>query len=356
MAQAEIVVHEPNFVVDVWLDQIDGQSPRLEAIRNTEYGFGVVAASIKDEGILNVIKITHKSIESFAKKEGFPDVSAVRIIKFDRSGYFKNELYLSVFFDNDSDGFYDKSCLYKVSADREISLVLCRGNQDDKVAFVFDFTNGNNGYQAGAYLFDNLPETEQCLYYMDSDYNLTPLVASLPIGRTDLDIWGIQFDPTGLYGSYLTMADSDWNNDHKAVIYQLLPEDLSWQELTEVETINDYYYKDMCFSSGGTFGQRLYVAKPDTDTVTSIDPNGTLREFADGFSNIESVTISDDGLHMFVSDENGIYRIRKSTTIIGPVLIMREPWVESDDVHTGEKGWMICGYYGTRRYCFPARM
>ena len=40
-ASAQIQV-PPGFVVDTLLDQIDGTTPRLEAIRNPDYGFGGV--------------------------------------------------------------------------------------------------------------------------------------------------------------------------------------------------------------------------------------------------------------------------------------------------------------------------
>ena len=94
----------------------------------------------------------------------------------------------------------------------------------------------------------------------------------------------------------------------------------------------------MCFSSGGSFGEMLYVTDRVSETIMSVDPTGLHTVFASGFNGVESVTVSEDGEHMFVSDANGIYRIRATTTIVGPMIVMREPWVEDDDVHTGESG------------------
>jgi len=61
-AFSQITIIPPGFAYDKLLDQIDGTTPRLEAISNPAYGYGVVAASI-DNGILTVKRISYSSVE-----------------------------------------------------------------------------------------------------------------------------------------------------------------------------------------------------------------------------------------------------------------------------------------------------
>jgi hypothetical protein len=340
VAAAAITVHEPNFAVDVLLNQIDGGIPRLEAISNPEYGFGVLTASV-DEGILKLLRISQSSIELFTTMSGFPADSTVGAIRFDRTGLFANELYVTAWTDTAVPGDWRHNVatrLFSVSVDGTFNQIGTYGDVVDRLLFILDFTTGAGGYLPGAYLEDFSANGGTSLYHMDSEPNVTKLSQHLvPPGRSDLDIWGMQFDPTGKYGSYLTLADSDTGHDELTVIYQLLP-DLSWQELTTPVSTSVRYYHDMCFSSGGAFGEILYVTDAVTETVMSVDPNGVHTVFASGFSDIESIAVSEDGEHMFVSDANGVYRIRAGTTQVGPHIVMREPWVESDDVHTGDLG------------------
>lgn len=55
---------------------------------------------------------------------------------------------------------------------------------------------------------------------MDTDYQVTVVAQnSVPPGRTDTDVWGMQRDVTGLYGGGILLADTD-DNDQRA-IYEL---------------------------------------------------------------------------------------------------------------------------------------
>jgi hypothetical protein len=82
----------------------------------------------------------------------------------------------------------------------------------------------------------------------------------------------------------------------------------------------------------------LYVTDGVTDTVMTVDSDGEHGVFASGFYDVGLVSISDDGEHMFVSDQTGVYRIRAVTSEVGPTIAMCEPSVEGDDVHTGQLG------------------
>lgn len=325
------------FVINKIMDRIDGQTPRLEAIRNPEYGFGVIAATA-DNGILTVLKVSQSSIETVATKSGYPNLSAARTVCFDTTGLYENKLYISVNFDSDGDQNLEKADILQVLENGTINTKATRGSGSDILDFYFDFTSGEQGYLPGAYLEDGHGGNGTSLYHMGIDYTLTCLKQHwLPAGRTDIDVTQIKFDPTGLYGHYLTMTDTDINTDDWTVIYQLLP-DLSWRELTAKVRTSVRQYGDMCFNSAGSFGPMLYVTERISDTVMTVDPNGIHETFASGFNAIESITIDETGEFMYVSDHDGIWQIRIETLEPGPQLIMQEPKVPHDDVFTGESG------------------
>ncbi|MBU0617046.1 MAG: hypothetical protein KKI02_04965 [Planctomycetes bacterium] len=347
-ASAEIEV-PPGFVVDTLLDQIDGTTPYVEAIRNPDYGFGVVVASV-DNGIFEVLRISDSSVEPLGTLEGFPEDSAVRCIRFDTTGLFADALFASVAFNDSGEPPFCRCVLLQITADGLVSEVVTLGSDSDQITFVFDFTTEATGYSPGAYLYDSTTPNGQGLYHLapngaydpnDPNVIVTVLESHLiPDDRNDLDIRGMEFDPTSLYGSYLTMADCE-NWDALSAIYQLDPNH-DWLELIEPVSWSESCYRDVAFSPGNSLGAALYVADAIDETISEVvDPNGTLTTFATGFYEIESLSVDDDGRQMFVSDANGVYRIRA----VGPTLIMREPWVEADDVHTGESGvdslWLL---------------
>jgi hypothetical protein len=161
-----------------------------------------------------------------------------------------------------------------------------------------------------------------------------------PEPREDPDWKGVGLDRTGRYNSKITFVDTDSERPEFSYIYQLEPDLESWIILAGPLDFNEYNYRDMCFSECGAFGQNLYITnRANDESIMTVEPDGIHTPFASGFSGIESISVSDDGKDMFVSDQNGVYRIRKLTDPPpGPELVIREPWVEGDDVHTGEKG------------------
>ncbi len=204
--------------------------------------------------------------------------------------------------------------------------------------FNFAFTLEEFGYESGIFLEDRHGSDGTALFFMNPSLELTKISDNyVPEGRTDMDIEGFETAPTQRYGGLLTIADHDENDDHVSVIYQLTPE-LEWIELTEPAHTNDREYRDISFSAKGSFGDTLYAADQKEDVIYTIQPDGSHQVFASGFSNIESISVSADGEDMYVSDENGVYRIFSSARQAGPTLIMREPWVMPDDVHSGPSG------------------
>ena len=325
------------FVVEKIMERLDGKKSRLEAIRNSDYGSGVIAASV-DNGILTVLKINQSSIEALGTRSGYPTNSTVRTVRFDGSGIFNNKLFISVCYDTDGDVHHEKTEILKNEPDGTVSLVQSIGSSSDEISMLFDFTSGDGGYQPGAYLEDLLLTDGTSLYHMDYSFTLTKLKQNhVPSGRTDLDVYGIQFDPTGLYGNYLTMVDSDTNNDNWAVIYQLLP-DLTWKELAPKVRPSVRVYRDMCFSESGIFGEMLYITDTVSNSVMTVAPDGTHETFVSGFNSVESVTVDDSGEFMYVSDNDGVWRVKGVTTEIGPRLVMQEPKVTSEGVFTDTNG------------------
>jgi len=225
------IINDPNFIVEKMMDRIDGQIPRLEAIRNQQYGSGVIAASINN-GIMTVLKIPAPfAIEEIGTKTGFPVPSNVKEIRFDKNSVFDGALYISVGRNayEISGKAADSTEILRIGQDQVIMSVAEYGGSTNRTAFFFDFSDGSSGYSIGAYMHDTDGREGTKLCFLDTNFTITSLVENcIPLNddRTEMDVWGMEFDPTGLYGHYLTMVDSD-DNDSKSAIYQLLP-DLTW--------------------------------------------------------------------------------------------------------------------------------
>lgn len=332
--RAQIIV-PAGFEVDVLIDQIDGQTPRLEAIRNPDYGFGVVAASIANQ-ILTVLKISHGTVDVLGTATGFDPPDIVFDLRFDVTGEFGDMLHVSVM-DFNAQGSRTTRLL-QISNVGTTTLVSTFGGLDNAVAFRLDFTDGTGGYFVGAYLEDAQGIDGTSLWLWENDFSGTILSQDLiPPGRVDLDIRGMEFDPTGVFGNRLIMADSDPNQDDKTILYALNA-NLTWDEISTAVTTAVRRYGDMCISPSGAFGQLIYVTDQVSQSVMDVNAAGVHTPFATGFTGIESISIDLTGDNMYVSDSNGIYRIRPDTLIPGPTIIMRDPHVVADNVHTGPSG------------------
>jgi len=340
---AEIVVHEPNFVVDKYMDRIDGNIPRLEAIRDPNtYGEGIVAAFI-NQGILTVLRVSKSNRETIATRTGYPENAIVRRCRFDYTGYFNNHLFISTVFDIDNDDNREITEILEIEDNNTTPLLrLSKGSVESPKSYNIEFVPSENGYDAGIYIVEGHSGGDGVVGIYRLDPNLDPihgfhrLTLDLPNG--DLDTRGIAFDITGLYGSYLTMAHTDDDvADNEAVLYQFLP-DNTWTKFNNPVTPDVRWYNDMCFSNGGSFGQLLYITDKVTKSVMAVDPNGTHRPFASNFNEISSITVDDTGEFMYVSDYDGVWRIMSNATVTGPQITMQEPKVENDGVHTNPLG------------------
>jgi len=325
-SQAEVNLPE-GFI----LDHVSNLRGHLESIQSSEYGFGVVVATI-EKGILQVNLISQSSITLIASKPGFPINSSVWDVEFDEIGIYSNKLLISI-----SNGGVSTQ-IVQVLENGNVVEKASIGNVNDQIGMKFVIVDEAAGYLEGAYLFDTNSNHGSNLYRMDTEFNLHKISDNIvPNNRTDLDHQEMKFDITGLYGGYITISDYDLNSDELTGIYQFLP-DLSWKELVKPVNCNDAKYTNIKFSSGGDFGKKLYVINQLNNSINIVNSDGELEIFASGFDQPSSIAISTDGNHMFVSENNGIFRIRKSTTSVGPKIVMREPKVMPDDVHSGYNG------------------
>ncbi len=339
------------FAVDTLIGQIDGQTPRLEAIRNPDYGCGVVAASM-DNGILKVMRISQSSVDTLNVTSDLDTISVVGDIRFDTSGLFgndSNDLFVTVWCNSTGASWEQSSStsLMRVPAAGPIEELGYFGDTNDKQLFMLDFSNGSNGYPEGAYFGDYAEPGGTSFYRLDADYQITNLTNDiLPTdpNRTDLDIVGMEFDRTGVYNSYLTVADSDVFHDEVSAIYQLDPNladpNLIWSAVADTNSLDVRYYRDMCIGKGGSFGDLLYVTESVSETVMIVEPDGQHGVFASGFLAVQSITISEDGDYMYVSDSSGIYRIRAEADEPGPTIVMQEPKAASGRIFTDPNGVM----------------
>jgi len=312
---ADFCFADPNvpagFVAEKICDRLDGIVPRLEAIPDPNYGYGtgIVSARVAD-GFLEIYRVSDETLELVASKTDLPDPDGFVIdVKFDKTGLFDNKLYLTF-----CAGRYE-SYLYQILPDGQIIQKTTAGNLSERVWLTFDFTDGEGGYTPGCYLEDIHQVGGTNFFYMDTDFSLEKLYDDLlPEDRTDMDIWAVEFDRTGLYGYYFTIADSDDNHDDLTAIYQILPapsdpQIMQWSTLSEPVDTSVRYYGDMSFSTGGSFDQTLYITDRVTNTVMTVDPNGSHEVFADNFIDVNSITIDAGGDFMYVSDQNGIWKI-----------------------------------------------
>jgi tetratricopeptide (TPR) repeat protein len=324
LARPTQITVPPGFVVDLLVDGFEGPAPRLEAIRNPDYGTGVVAALV-DEGTVHVYRVSESSSELFASGPGFPREACRRNVRFDTTGHFGRQLYMTVGYAPHGDpepAVWITTAILRVSEAGEIAQVGSYGTLDEPLVLEFDFTTGAGGYAPGAFLQDLFRSFDGIagLYHWDSAGNLSLLTPNpVPPGRTHLHVWAAEFDPTGKYGWYLTMADSSGTIDHVAAVYQLRP-DLTWVELTVPVSTDERFFCDLAFSPGGSFGETLYVADCVRGEIVRVHPNSEDELFALGFNfrtsegwNIGSITVSDDGEDMYVSDAKGIYHIHALT-------------------------------------------
>jgi hypothetical protein len=325
---AQITV-PPGFVVEQLSGRIDNKTPRIEAIRNPAYGTGVVAASVVNQ-ILTVRRIDAGQVAVVAS---FPVSLAgayVNDLRVDGVGVQNNRLFVII-----NKNTFETSIIYRIDPDGTVTPVVTIGDAGDALSFTFDFTTGLGGYTPGAYLEDvNGNQGSSLWFWSTSDVFSRLAQNSVPAGRADLDIRGVEFDRTGVFNNRLVLVDNDANQSGINAVYTLSPS-LQWQMVGAQQSLSTMYYRDMSISPGGAFGQFLYLLDARLDRVIRMDGAGALADFATGFTVVSdyddtadgaaSISMNNDGSVLYVSDTNGVYRIREAGVVPGPTIVMREP-------------------------------
>ncbi|MCA9310178.1 MAG: hypothetical protein KDA21_03175 [Phycisphaerales bacterium] len=337
---AQITVVPPGFAVDTLIaGQIDNVTPRIEAVRNTAYGQGVVAAAVSN-GILTVLRISQGSVDTLATRN-VASGAVVFDLRFDTTGLLGHRLIVSVVNESQtSGGNLANTELVLVEPNGSTSILGPTGGGGDGLGFYLDLTSGSGGYTPGAYLVDLVgdaldPLGGSSLWLLDGALSFSRLAQnSVPAGRGDIDIRGLEFDRSGAFGGLLYLVDADANASTNCLIYTL-NSSLVWTPFNSNASTNVRYYRDMAMSPGGALGQYIYVVEARQDVVQRVAPNATDEVFASGFDfsaqydfdagGAASLSIDDTGNILYVADDTGIYRIRAAETTPGPTIIAVEP-------------------------------
>lgn len=337
------------FSYDQLSPRIDNITPRIEAIRNPAYGTGVVSASISN-GILTVRRISSGQVSVLGTRAVPTPLAYIADLRFDTTGNFGNALYVSVA-SNEITVYTNE--FFRVDANGTITSVGTIGGPNNAgVSCTLDFTPGGaGGYAAGAYMPDqNGQGLLSAFWRWTAPSTFTELSPNLIVpGQTDMDARGVEFDRGGAYSNRLILVDTDANNSARSGVYTLSPA-LAWGTIVAPVSSNTLYIRDLAMSNAASsaLGNQLYVLDAAGDRVASVSPTGTITTFASGFTvanqydsesdGAASLSIAEDGNTMYVADTGGIWRIRRTSDVPGPVLVMREPSTPNNVPFTNPEG------------------
>ncbi len=296
--------------VETVLELAEGESVRLEAVRNDAYGQGVLVGRA-EEGFVHVARLAGGEPAPLATIGPFAEGVELITMRFDTSGHFGRRLLLSVNHDGGLGRGNVVSDIWAVAPDGAMERLVSLGSRKDPVTLNFEVSDGERGYKAGLYLQDRNLVGGSTMVHLSPDLRLEVIGKNfLPKGRRDLDVRGMRFDPNGLYSSMLFLADAD-DHDKVSGIY-LLDDRLRWTEVVRPEPLKSVSYGELAFGTGGTFDLALYAVERVKGRVVQISPSGGSSDFVTGFRSPSSITISADGEAMYVSDAEAIYRIGAS--------------------------------------------
>jgi hypothetical protein len=330
----------PGFEIDTLSPRLDNVSPRLEAVRNPLYGSGVMTASVAN-GILTIRRMSLGNVETFAVVTGLANF-VVNDLRFDVTGTFGGKLYASV--SNEPSG---ESRIILIEPNGQTSLVGTIGDANDVLAMYFDFTPGTAGFAAGALLLDRNFADGSSVWRLSPPATFTRLAQnSLAAGRIDMDVNGLEFDLGGGFGGGLFTSEADINDSARGTIWRLSSA-LVWTPFLPEVSVGTRLFRDLAISPGGALGNFIYCTEAVGDAVVRVAPDASFSNFATGFSipsesdltlggaGAASISISESGDLMYVSDFNGVYRIRQNTALPGPQIIAQVP--------SAPPGLKICG-------------
>ncbi|UYV12680.1 MAG: hypothetical protein NCW75_15490 [Phycisphaera sp.] len=313
----------PGFTVRRIAPLLDDALPQLSAIDDPG-GFGIgVATAVADEGVLTLRLIepsgTIQALGAIA--EPSDQIRAMRV-RLDTDGAVDGRLHCSL---RVRGGTGEGETAYFTLEPGGPLVEAWR--RTDLVVYDFEFVRGQPGLGDGAVLLDTDGDGGTELSFMRPDFSMQLLdSSSLPAGRIDLDVQGVRRDATGRYGGGVLLADTE-DNDLVSAIYEL--RDLAgggdYRAIFGPVPWNEKRYGDLDMAAAGVFGGIIYVTETLTDEIQTVDELGTHTTWATEFTNIDALSISDDGASMYVADQNGVWLIRESGMEPGPVVLAADP-------------------------------
>lgn len=310
---------------------LDGAMPELSAIDHPSFGSGVVSATVAND-IATFRLISPAGVISNLGTFSTSDLVGALSLHFDHDSIIEPIIHAT---------------LYRFAVGREtVYLTIAPGGvvtqrwlvgaTNNHLMYNFDFSDGSAGNPVGAVLLDRNLTNGTTLAWMDTDYQVT-LVAqnSVPAGRIDTDVWGMQRDVTGLYGGGILLADTD-DNDQRSAIYELrdVMTGGAYRTIASVNW-NTRRYGDLAIAAAGDFGGVVYITETLSNQIQQVAPDGTHTTWASGFSGLDALAISHDGMSMYAADLSGIWLIRASGTEPGPVILATDPSTPSSSRLTG---------------------
>ncbi|MBX3323288.1 MAG: hypothetical protein KF757_09890 [Phycisphaeraceae bacterium] len=310
---------------------LDGVMPELSAIDHPSFGSGVVSATVAN----NIATFRLISPSGVISNLG----------TFTTSNLFNA---LSIHFDHDNIiAPLIHATLYRFSPGRDtLYLTIAPGGQvtqrwilgasNNQLMYNFALTDGSAGNPVGAVLLDRNASNGTVLARMDTDYQVTVVAQnSVPSGRVDTDVWGMQRDVTGLYGGGVLIADSD-DNDQRSAIYEMrnVMTGGTYRQISNVHW-NTLRYGDLAIVAGGDFGGVIYITDTLSNQIQQVATDGTHTMWASGFTGLDALAISHDGMSMYAADASGIWLIRATGTQPGPVILATDPSIPASSHLTG---------------------
>lgn len=322
-ACAQITV-PAGFAVDQLVGRLDNATPRLTAITNPAFGNGVISASVSN-GILQVRAISDGEVRLVASAAGLSPTAMVTTVRFVGVGALAPGLYITVVSPTGTGSPPRATTLYRIDASGAIQQLAQSGLDID---LKFDAPPESAGYAPGLWGHDGADPGGEDVMRISPDFEFVEVLHNpRPPGRPDFDVAAIAFDTSGAFGGCLIFADSDDLCSSPPCTSRLtaLNPDLTWSALSPTFLFSEVRYTDLAVSPGGTLGGNIYITNGTHDTVMRVPPSGAHEPWAADFVNVWSLSVGDGGDTLYVSDTNGVYRIRPLGSVPGPTLIAREP-------------------------------
>lgn len=307
--------------------RLENITPRLSAIDDPRFGTGVLTGIFNNNGLLTVRLVepagTIRLIASVQMNDfiGSGPITGVRRIRLDERNLIDGQIQVIVIRETN----HVRSRYLTLDEDGRSTVWWTTG---DDLNYDFTLAAGPPHDPYAAVLYDGDAGGGSRLSTMDRDFALTTRRSnSVPPGRTDLDVNGMQADVTGLYGGGVLLADCDINTDDWSGVYHLSSPETggTYMLLGNLLRTSQRCLTDLDITDQGTFGNILYVTEARSNEVKTIDPSGTYETWAGGFNGPSSLSLARDGESMYVADIFGVWLIRRSGNEPGPVVLASEP-------------------------------